>query len=96
MLQTVNKLRVLSKPQKKLLEAMIDSVSVKEAALKCGIKPKTAYNLLYSLRKKYRKARTFVNTIDAQKRRSSLFKMVLTDRVSVEEKQLEEEEDEWL
>jgi len=84
-------IRVLSNPQKKLLIAMIDSVSIVEAADKIGMSRKTAYNLLYSLRKKYAKARAFVNYVDAQKRRGKLFKMVLTDRVSIEEKLLEEE-----
>jgi predicted DNA-binding protein YlxM (UPF0122 family) len=85
-------IRVLSKPQKKLLAAMIDSVSIVEAAEKIGMSRKTAYNLLYSLRKKYAKARAFVNYVDAQKRRGQLFKRVLTDRISVEEKELETEE----
>lgn len=94
-MEAENRIRVLSKPQKKLLEAMIDCISVKQAAQKAGFKPRTAYNLLYSLRKKYRRARKFVNTIDAQKRRSKLFKMVLTDRLTAEEKLLDEEEGDY-
>ncbi|MEM1551552.1 MAG: hypothetical protein QXH03_02645 [Candidatus Bathyarchaeia archaeon] len=85
--------KVLTKAEEKLLNALIESVSVKEAALKIGLTYKTAYNMLYRLRKKYNKARAFVNKIDAQKKRCKLLKMVLTSRIGEgEEAETEYEE----
>jgi molybdenum-dependent DNA-binding transcriptional regulator ModE len=88
------KSKVLKKLEEKLLEALADSVSVKEASTKIGISYKTAYNTLYRLRQKYIKYRAYVNKIDAQKRRSKLLRMVLTSRLGQEE-EVEPEEEEW-
>jgi len=86
--------KVLKKLEERLLEAVADSVSVKEASRKIGISYKTAYNTLYRMRLKYLKARAYVNKIDAQKKRSKLLRMVLTSRLGREE-EVEVEEEEW-
>lgn len=70
---------------------MLEVDTIKFAAQKAGIKPHTAYNILYRIRQKYKKYRGFVNTIDAQKRRGGLFKMALTDRMSAGPPVVEEE-----
>lgn len=72
----------LTKGEEKLLNAMIGVDSVKHAAQKIGIKPHTAYNILYRMRKSYRFSRGRVNTIDAQKKRGRLFKLVLSGRMT--------------
>jgi molybdenum-dependent DNA-binding transcriptional regulator ModE len=86
--------KVLKNLEEKLLEALADSVSVKEASSRIGISYKTAYNTLYRMRRKYTKARAYVNKIDAQKRRNKLLRMVLTSRIG-EEEEVEVEEEEW-
>jgi len=65
----------------RLFEAIAATSTVKGAALKLGISPRAAYNLLYKLRNKYVKARKIVNFVDSQKRRDKRIRMVLTDRV---------------
>ena len=67
--------------EEKLLRALKEVDTVGFAAQKVGITTKTAYNVLYRLRKKYVKARRFVNYVDAQKRRHDRLAMVLTDRM---------------
>jgi len=76
-----NEPRILTTSEEKLLSALKDSMTVKDAAGRIGLREKTAYNMLLRLRKKYGKARHFVNFIDAQKRRSDLMRMVLTSRL---------------
>ena len=75
---------VFSDRERKLLNAINEHIYVKEAAGSIGITVRTAYNILYRLRKKYLKAQTFVNTILAQKRRSPLLSRVLTKKVDIE------------
>jgi len=84
---------VLTKSEEKLIEALKISETVKLAALKVGIKTKTAYNILYRLRRKYLKARRFVNYVEAQKRRHDLVTMVLTHRMM--ERELEEDDEDF-
>jgi len=72
--------KVLSKMEEDLINALKGVDTVGLAALKVGIKTKKAYNVLYRLRKKYVKARRFVNKIDAQKK-YGLVAMVLSDRM---------------
>lgn len=67
----------LTKGEEKLFNAMLGVESVKMAALKAGITPHTAYNMLYRIRQKYKQSRGYVNVIDAQKRRRGLFRKVL-------------------
>ena len=77
---------VLSRTEEDLINALKGVDTVGLAALKIGIKTKKAYNILYRLRKKYVKARRFVNKIDAQKK-YGLVAMVLTDRMTETELQ---------
>jgi DNA-binding CsgD family transcriptional regulator len=72
---------ILSKREEQLIDLLKDVDSVVLAANKMNIKRRTAYNMLYSLRKKYYKARRLVNKIEALKRSHKLLKMVLTDRI---------------
>jgi len=94
--------------EEKLLRALKEVDTVGFAAQKVGITTKTAYNVFYRLRKKYVKARRFVNYVDAQKRRHDRLAMVLTDRMTEtelqrdlepkkepEEAQEEESEEKW-
>jgi Mn-dependent DtxR family transcriptional regulator len=74
-------IKLLTPLEEKLLDSLKQVATVKMAAHRIGIKPKTAYNVLYRLRKKYVAARHFVNYIDAQKRRHDKLAMVLTDRM---------------
>lgn len=88
--------KVLTKAEEKLFIAMKEWDTVANAAQEVGIAPKTAYNMLYRLRAKYRKARRFVNFMEAQKRNSDTIRMVMTSRMDLAEKKeidLEEEED---
>ena len=73
--------------EEKLLRALKEVDTVGFAAQKVGITTKTAYNVLYRLRKKYVKARRFVNYVDAQKRKHDRLAMVLTDRMTETELQ---------
>lgn len=82
--------KLLTNTEEQLLETLKDVNTVSFAANKIGIKTRTAYNILYRLRKKYVKARRFVNYIEAQKRGHTLIKMVLTDRVESEAEEAEE------
>ena len=86
--------KVLRPIEEKLIEALKRVDTVRFAAEKVGISTKRAYNLLYRLRKKYVRARRFVNTIDAQKK-YRLVRMVLTDRMQDAEPE-EKPEEEWL
>jgi hypothetical protein len=73
--------------EEKLLRALKEVDTVGFAAQKVGITTKTAYNVFYRLRKKYVKARRFVNYVDAQKRKHDRLAMVLTDRMTETELQ---------
>jgi hypothetical protein len=72
--------KVLNKTEEDLINALKGVDTVGFAALKLGISTKKAYNVLYSLRKKYARARRLVNKIDSQKK-YHLLDMVLTDRM---------------
>ena len=86
----------LTKNEEKLLRAMQGKLTVKDAALAIGISTRTAYNVLYRIRRKYLKAREFVNKILAYRRSDKLIDYVLSPRVPLwkEIKELEEEEEE--
>jgi len=75
-----NKPKMLSRREGDLLEALQDTVTLKDAANKIGLAAKTAYNMVARLRRKYYEARHFTNWYDAQKKRSERMRMVLTDR----------------
>ncbi len=86
----------LTDNEEKLLKAMQGKLTVKDAALAIGISTRTAYNVLYRIRRKYLKAREFVNKILAYRRSDKLIDYVLSPRVPLwkEIKELEEEEKE--
>jgi len=84
-------IEMLSETEEKLIETLKTVNTVKLAANKIGIKPKTAYNKLYKIRKKYLRARHFVNFIEAQRRRHDRLAMLLTDRM--QEKELMDNEE---
>jgi len=71
---------MLSRREGDLLEALQDTVTLKDAANKIGLATKTGYNMVARLRRKYYEARHFTNWYDAQKKRSERMRMVLTDR----------------
>jgi len=70
----------LTESEQKLIEAMRDSLTVKDACDKIGISPRTGYTILYRLRKKYHKARRFVNLLDSKRRGNELLNKVLRKR----------------
>ena len=91
----INQPKLLTKAEEKLFAALKKYDTVAHAAQEIGISAKTAYNMLYRLRIKYRKARRFVNFIEASKRGSETLRMVLTSRMDLAkapEKEDEEEE----
>jgi hypothetical protein len=79
--------KVLTKQEEKLLQSLKEYDTVALAAQRVNIKPKTAYNILYRLRKKYYLARRLVNTIEPLRGHYDTIALVLTDRrAEVEEK----------
>ena len=69
---------LLTKREKQLLDSLKNKYSVKDGAVALGISPNTAYNMIYRIRKKYREARNFINTILTYRRTSSLLDVVLS------------------
>ena len=59
---------MLTSRERQLLDAIKRSVSVKQAAQSIGMSERTAYNMLYKIRKKYRKARELVNAVLSYRR----------------------------
>jgi hypothetical protein len=84
----------LTVQERKLLEAMKGKLTVKDAASAIGISVRTAYNVLYRIRRKYSQAREFVNKILAYRRSEPLIDAVLSLRVPLwkEIKEMEEAE----
>ena len=74
---------VLTKREEELWTAIKTHDTVAFAARTIGLKPKTAYNMMYRLRRKYLKARRFVNFIEGNKRGNPLIKMVMTSRMEM-------------
>lgn len=81
----------LTKSEQKLIEAMRDSLTIKDACDKIGISPRTGYTILYRLRRKYRKARRFVNLLDSKRRGNELLNKILRKRYEYREEEEEEE-----
>lgn len=87
--------KVLTRTEEKLLQALKQVDTVGFAAQKIGIKTKTAYNILYRLRKKYYRARRLVNSLEPLRGHYDLLALVLTDRrVEAQEKKESEFEEE--
>ena len=83
---------MLTKREKDLIEAIKRYLYVKDAAHAIGISERTAYNMLYRIRRKYRKAREFVNQILALRKSHPIFDKLLSMKVPLwkEIKELEE------
>jgi len=80
-------MKVLTNTEEKLLNALKDSDTVALAAQKIHMKPKTCYNILYRLRRKYYHARKLVNTLEPLRGHYDMVALVLTDRrAEVQEK----------
>lgn len=61
-----------------LLEAILAENNVKRAAKKIGITPRTAYNLLYRMRKKKKQGLGYSNNLNNWREKSPLLMKVLT------------------
>jgi len=87
---------MLTAREKQLLEAIKHHVTVKEAAQSIGMSKRTAYNMLYKIRKKYRKARDLVNNIISYRRSDGYLDKLLALKQPLwkEIKELEKEEEE--
>jgi len=79
-----------------LLESIKGHTTIKEAATSIGMADRTAYNMLYKIRKKYRQARDLVNTIIAYRRVDRYLDRILTLKQPLwkEIKELEQEDEE--
>lgn len=75
---------LLTDKEKRLLDAINQHGFVKDAAQALGISPRTAYNQLYILRKKYGLCRIFLNTILAYRKKSPTLQKVLTKKISID------------
>ena len=82
----------LTQKEERLLKAIKGKISVKDAALALGISPRTAYNTLYKIRRKYVKAREFINKVLAYRKSDGLIDRLLSPKVPLwkEIKEMEE------
>ena len=87
---------MLTAREKQLLEAIKHNITVKKAAQSIGMSERTAYNMLYKIRKKYRKARDLVNNIISYRRSDGYLDKLLALKQPLwkEIKELEKEEEE--
>lgn len=69
--------------EKEVLDTLAKVDSAKLAALRLGIKTKTIYNEIYRIRKKYLKARRFVNQYESYRIHSPMLRDLLTPRVKL-------------
>jgi len=70
--------------EERILDAIASSESIKKGAEKLGLQPKTLYNYLHRLRKRYFEARRFVNALLGYRRKSRILDRALVVRVSLE------------
>jgi len=82
---------MLTKRETELLEAIKHTVTVKEAAQSIGLSPRTAYNMLFKIRRKYRRARRLVNQIIAYRKADGYLDRLLALREPLW-KQIKEQE----
>jgi predicted DNA-binding protein (UPF0251 family) len=78
--------------EKRVLEAIIETGSVKGAANELNISPYTIYNILYRVRKKLIKSQNTVNKINVYKKQSNALKRLLVPIQRVKPIELDEEE----
>ena len=87
---------MLTQKERELLEAIKHHITVKDASQSLGISERTAYNMLYRIRRKYKRARDFVNTILAYRKSDRFLDRLLALKQPLwkEMKELEKEEEE--
>jgi DNA-binding NarL/FixJ family response regulator len=78
--------------EERVLEAIIETGSVKGAANELNISPYTIYNILYRVRKKLIKSQNTVNKINVYKKQSNALKRLLVPIQRVKPIELDEEE----
>ena len=85
---------MLTKREQELLDAIKHHISVKDAAHSIGLSPRTAYNMLYKIRRKYKKARDLVNVIISYRRADKFLDRLLALKKPLwkEIRELEKEE----
>lgn len=71
----------LTKKEEELLQAIETQGTVRFAAVHLHISVKTAYNVLYRIRNKYRWARGYCNNIMNWRRKSRRLEQVLTKKI---------------
>jgi hypothetical protein len=80
--------------EERILEAIIETGSVKGAANELSISPYTIYNILFRVRKKLIKSQNTVNKINVYKKQSNALKRLLVPIQRVKPIELDEEEHE--
>ena len=68
---------MLTKRERELLDAIKHHITVKDAAHSIGLSARTAYNMLYKIRRKYKKARDLVNLIISYRRQDRFLNRLL-------------------
>jgi FixJ family two-component response regulator len=81
----------LTETEREYFDALAQYDTIKNAAEGLKVSPQTLYNFLYNLKKKYSKRRGWINSVIAQKKRSSLIRNVLSERVEILEPAEEDE-----
>lgn len=82
----------LTKKERSLLDAIAEWDTVKGAAGNLQISERTAYNMLYRIRNRYKYARGFINTVLNYRKKSPRLDQVLSKRVPMEVLEREENE----
>lgn len=83
----------LTKREREIIDIISQTDSVKLAARKLGISPKTVYNTLAVIRSKYTQSRTYTNQILAYRKKSPRMDKLLTPLVRVKEEETQTEEE---
>jgi len=91
---TKDKKELLTKSERKLWASMLQHKTLKEAAVDIGISPKTAYNMIDKLRRKYYDNMSFNNFINNAKGKNELISMLFTRRTRHRKKPSPEEDQE--
>jgi len=78
--------------EERILEAIIETGSVKGAANELNISPYTIYNILFRVRKKLIKSQNTVNKINVYKKQSNALKRLLVPIQRVRPIELDKEE----
>jgi hypothetical protein len=87
--------KYLSKTERKIFDALANSISMKEAASKLGLEPQSLYNWKWKLLKRYKHRRGWINSVLAQARRNRLLKDLLSTKKPLEDVIEDLGEEEW-